>query len=206
MTAKAHEISNELIQEILRGRYRAKERLPSERDLAVRFGVSRSVTREAMKKLEQIGLAEIQPGGTRVKSTSEASLDVIGHMLTKEGCDQKLVEQVIVVLITLMKLAAEEMVEEGDNGLLCALAKTLDAEPLGCQEYEERCRHLFRATLEGSNNLPLRIIIRTLFELCDTSKSAIEQHSELFQSAFRDFARDLDNKRNERSASLDSSS
>lgn len=40
------------------------QRLPSERLLASRFGVSRAVTREALKSLEQSGLVEIRTGAT----------------------------------------------------------------------------------------------------------------------------------------------
>lgn len=40
------------------------QRLPSERELARSFGVSRAVTREALKSLEQSGLIEIRTGTT----------------------------------------------------------------------------------------------------------------------------------------------
>jgi GntR family transcriptional regulator, transcriptional repressor for pyruvate dehydrogenase complex len=40
------------------------QRLPSERDLAVRFEVSRVVVREALKSLQQSGLVEIRTGKT----------------------------------------------------------------------------------------------------------------------------------------------
>ena len=66
MTGKHDQIAGSLIQDILSGRYRVSERLPSERDLATRFDANRGAVREAMKKLEQIGLAQVQPGGARV--------------------------------------------------------------------------------------------------------------------------------------------
>ena len=50
------EISDALARDILRGRYRVGERLPSERDLAARFGANRGAAREAVKKLEQMGI------------------------------------------------------------------------------------------------------------------------------------------------------
>lgn len=63
-------LSNEIAAlvrgEILDQRYREGERLPSERDLAVRFKASRGAVREALSQLEQIGLIDIQPGGARV--------------------------------------------------------------------------------------------------------------------------------------------
>ncbi len=45
-----------------RGDYAPGERLPSERDLVVRYGVSRPTVREAMICLEARGLIDIQQG------------------------------------------------------------------------------------------------------------------------------------------------
>lgn len=47
---------------IAAGRYKVGERLPSERDLAEEFGVSRPTLREAMIALEIRGLVEARPG------------------------------------------------------------------------------------------------------------------------------------------------
>ena len=49
--SKHEEIAAGLIKDILSGRYRVGERLPSERDLAGRFDANRGSVREAMKKL-----------------------------------------------------------------------------------------------------------------------------------------------------------
>ncbi len=59
--SKHEEIADSLTHDILVGQYRTGERLPSERDLAVRFVANRGAVREAMKKLEQLGLADIRP-------------------------------------------------------------------------------------------------------------------------------------------------
>ena len=83
--SKHDEIAGSLIDDILSGRYRPTERLPSERDLASRFDANRGAVREAMKKLEQMGLADVQPGGARVRQTEEASLDVIGRVRPKRS-------------------------------------------------------------------------------------------------------------------------
>lgn len=80
-TSQDHTIAASLRDDILRGQYREGERLPSERDLARRFGVHRSTVREAFKRLEQLGVATIQRGGARVAPLEEASLDVVGHLL-----------------------------------------------------------------------------------------------------------------------------
>jgi GntR family transcriptional regulator, transcriptional repressor for pyruvate dehydrogenase complex len=51
-----------LAGELLRGRYAAGSRLPSERELAQRFGTSRSTLREAVRRLESLGLLKARRG------------------------------------------------------------------------------------------------------------------------------------------------
>ena len=112
MAGKHDQIAGSLIQDILAGRYRVSERLPSERDLAARFDANRGAVREAMKKLEQIGLADVQPGGARVKDRGEASLDVIGHMLAQGDLpDANLAEQIMVVIDNLLSDAAQQCID-----------------------------------------------------------------------------------------------
>ena len=62
-TNRAEAIAEGLRAQILSGKYAPGERLPSERDLSVSLGANRSSVREAMKKLEQLGMIAIRPGG-----------------------------------------------------------------------------------------------------------------------------------------------
>lgn len=55
-------VADELFQGIRRGRYPGGSRLPSERQLAQEFEVSRPVVREALGMLTSLGLVEIQIG------------------------------------------------------------------------------------------------------------------------------------------------
>lgn len=60
--------------------------LPPERELASQLRVNRSSVREALKKLEQLRLVDIQRGsGTRVKEAEHASFDVVFPMLLDGG-------------------------------------------------------------------------------------------------------------------------
>jgi len=61
MTASSR-ITAKLLRAILAGTYPAGEKLPPERDLAQEFGVSRHVLREALKRLDTLGLVSIQQG------------------------------------------------------------------------------------------------------------------------------------------------
>ncbi len=56
------QVAEQLAQLLKDGELKAGDRLPSERDLASKFGVSRSTIREAMIALEISGLVEIRSG------------------------------------------------------------------------------------------------------------------------------------------------
>lgn len=168
MTGKHDQIAGSLIQDILSGRYRVSERLPSERDLATRFDANRGAVREAMKKLEQIGLAQVQPGGARVRPTDEASLDVIGHLLTQGALpDATLVDQIMVVLNSLISVAALQTLELASDDEINEIRKL--ARPLIDEDLDQGAHTLARfelmeSIMQASRNLPLRLIARTLFD------------------------------------------
>lgn len=168
MTGKHDQIAGSLIQDILSGRYRVSERLPSERDLATRFDANRGAVREAMKKLEQIGLAQVQPGGARVRPTDEASLDVIGHLLTQGALpDATLVDQIMVVLNSLISVAALQTLELASDEEINEIRKL--ARPLIDEDLDQGAHTLARfelmeSIMQASRNLPLRLIARTLFD------------------------------------------
>jgi len=56
------QVASTIMSSIASGQYKPGERLPSERDLAASFGVSRPTIREAMLSLEIRGLAEARHG------------------------------------------------------------------------------------------------------------------------------------------------
>tara|TARA_E500000331_G_scaffold20094_2_gene17616 strand:- start:5346 stop:6071 length:726 start_codon:yes stop_codon:yes gene_type:complete len=134
-TSKTAEITAVLRDEILRGQYRAGERLPSERDLATRFDSNRGAIREALKKLEQLGVADINPGGVRVVPVEEASLDVLGHVMDlEERPDAKLVAQIYEVFGALLSRSARTAVETASD------------------EDLERMQEYLRAILDAAND------------------------------------------------------
>lgn len=73
----------ELQKAIFKGEYPPHSRFPSERELAVRYAVSRSAVREAVAKLTQLGLVETRPqSGTYVSDyQTDGSLDLLVHIM-----------------------------------------------------------------------------------------------------------------------------
>ncbi|MBQ7087224.1 MAG: FCD domain-containing protein [Clostridia bacterium] len=63
-------ISDQLTDGIMEGEIKPGDKLPSDREMAERFGVGRSTIREALRVISLIGLIEIRPGqGTFVASS-----------------------------------------------------------------------------------------------------------------------------------------
>jgi GntR family transcriptional repressor for pyruvate dehydrogenase complex len=84
------QIVEQIEQSIRTGQLKPGDQLPAERDLAERFGVSRTAVREAVKALCEKGLVEALPGrGTFViDATSQVikqSLDLLINISTPEG-------------------------------------------------------------------------------------------------------------------------
>jgi GntR family transcriptional regulator, transcriptional repressor for pyruvate dehydrogenase complex len=90
-TSRLYEqILQQVEEAILKGQLKPGDQLPPERDLAQRFGVSRTAVREAVKALREKGLVEAFTGrGTFVTNgTSQAirqSLDLMSKISQHEG-------------------------------------------------------------------------------------------------------------------------
>ena len=90
-TSRLYEqIVQQVEDSILKGQLKPGDQLPAERDLAQRFGVSRTAVREAVKTLREKGLVEAYSGrGTFVTNgTSQAirqSLDLMIRVNQQEG-------------------------------------------------------------------------------------------------------------------------
>ncbi len=90
-TSRLYEqIVHQVEDSILKGQLKPGDQLPAERELALRFGVSRTAVREAVKALREKGLVEAYSGrGTFVTDgTSQAarqSLDLMIRINPQEG-------------------------------------------------------------------------------------------------------------------------
>ena len=83
----AEEIAEQLRSLILSGQYPPGSKLPPERELSKRLRVNRASLREALKKLEHLGLVRIRQGdGTRVQNFMETGgIELVQHLLRTQG-------------------------------------------------------------------------------------------------------------------------
>src|SRR6202044_507356 len=83
-TSRLYEqIVQQIEESILKGSLKAGDQLPAERELAIRFGVSRTAVREAVKALREKGLVEAYSGrGTFITDgTSQAARQLFDLMI-----------------------------------------------------------------------------------------------------------------------------
>jgi GntR family transcriptional repressor for pyruvate dehydrogenase complex len=133
----------ERIRQLMReGQLRPGDRLPAERDLCERFGVSRVTVREALRMLESSGLVEIRVGargGAFVTiPTSEHVGDGLADMLTMSVLTAADVTEVRLIL------------EVGLVPLVCARATEEDIEAL-----EQICARSREALSNGTYTMDL---------------------------------------------------
>ena len=83
----AEELASSLRELIVEGRIGAGDALPSERELAASFEVNRSSVREALHRLEAVGLIEMKHGGaTRVRDVLvSAGLHLLPFLVARSG-------------------------------------------------------------------------------------------------------------------------
>jgi DNA-binding FadR family transcriptional regulator len=129
------QVFRSLLEAVLAGRYVPGEKLPTQRALAADLGVTMGSLREALKRLEQMGLIEARQGDAmRVRDWREhGGLDVIAHLLFRSGgLDPGVLADVLeargLMLGELAALAAERR-DEVQAERLIELARELAAAP-----------------------------------------------------------------------------
>ncbi len=105
------EIVSQIQNRIIRGELVAGEKLPSERELAGSLDVNRATLREALKKLELLGLIDIRHGdGIYVKNYLESGhIELIKVLLST---DNKINVDVLKSILDIRKIVMPEMAKE----------------------------------------------------------------------------------------------
>lgn len=166
-TSLSEHVTQRLRSEILRGDYRAGDRLPGERDLAHRLDVGRAVVREALRSLEQMGLVSVRRGGgATVRDLEEASVHIVPHLLFAEGrLNRDLALQLLDVQEMLVSGAARLAVERGERDDLTHAAELLarlGRESLPDDERASVLDALIEVITRASGNLVLKLSRRAV--------------------------------------------
>ena len=172
------------------------DKLPSERMLSEKFGVTRSAVREAIQKLEFYGLLKSIPqSGTFVANIGVIAMNgMIEDILRLEDPDFKsLVETRILLELKTVRLAALRRTEEDLKEMKAALdaytKKVLDGEDA---VQEDLLFHLAIAKASGNSTMNTFMLIITpeiitnfeKYHVCDKSlvKLGIEEHQAIYNA------------------------
>jgi DNA-binding FadR family transcriptional regulator len=168
-TRIAVEIVNQLKAAILSGRFKAGERLPTERELTEQFQVSRVVVREAVRELEIKGLVKILQGPTGGAYVTDLSLDHLNSAFLDLFLYNRVSVAELIAARRLIECEIARIVAAGiDDRGARNLQEALEAEQLDGASHAEfvsnRLRfHYLLAELSG--NRLLQAIASALFRL-----------------------------------------
>ncbi len=108
-------IVNQIREAIINGEYKPGDRLPAERELTKIFNVSRIPLREAIKRLEQMGLLVVKPGEgafISIPSTEELLEPLISNIILSKKDNFYLIEVRRIIETSAIKLVIERATED----------------------------------------------------------------------------------------------
>ncbi len=107
LPARKIDIIEDIRSRVLRGEWEPGSQLPSERELATDYGVSRPVVREALAGLFELGFIEIHPGrGSYVRGVK---IDDLSNSLTRAATLAKITARDLVVARLGLECSAAEL-------------------------------------------------------------------------------------------------
>lgn len=166
-------------QMIANGELKSGQKLPSERELAEKFNVSRVPIREALKILEYMGVLDSSPGdGTYVKNASVQNL--VSKMNFSFTATADTIRDLLELRIVLETFAAYYAAQRRTDEDIATIQKLLQdmreakKENDGSEESVQRLRkfsHGFhRALVNAAHNAVLSNVYEYLYELLDISR------------------------------------
>lgn len=189
------DIVDELLNRIGSGQLRPGDKLPSERDLAESFNVSRAAIREAIRSLEHMGCIESRIGdGTYIKSpTLQEIINPISLVFPNDKTlYAELIEVRLILETEIAALAAQRRTDEHLALLeknLAEMEREIDSGGLGLKRDEE----FHRILAEASGNRVLATVLNTCSGIISRSRamtqrlkgvpmSALTSHRQVFEA------------------------
>ncbi len=173
------QVFEQLSREIVDGRMEPGVLLPSERELVQVLGVNRGAVREALKRLAQSGLVQIQQGGgTRVLDYRKtAGLDLLGSLMIRADgeVDVRVARAVMEMRSALApdvaRLSAtrrDEGTVEQLSGLVTAMGETEDLGALQGHSLE-----FWDVLVRAADNVAYRLAFNTLRDTYELIRGAL---------------------------------
>jgi GntR family transcriptional repressor for pyruvate dehydrogenase complex len=200
-TSRAFEaISTEIKELIFKGALKPGDRLPSETELAGRFGVGRQTIREALRLLELSGFISMQKGGSGGPLVVNTILNTIGNSFLDIFRMQSItIDEVTTARIQIEKvILANVIVHATDSDIELLRANIVEAQTKiarGIQAFEENI-DFHKILAQASRNQVFVVVmeaiaavvahLRTLLGMdMELSSRAVSEHEELLEAIIR---------------------
>jgi len=169
-------IVSQIQERIESGDLKVGDRLPSERELAEQFAVSRTAVREAVKALRQKGLVEIRPGrGTFITNGASDNIRSSLGMLMKIGVTKgsgNLVEVREILEPEIAALAATRITDEYISAMQDAV-KIMDTALEDVDTFVEADLDFHLALAEATQNPIIPILMDSIIDLLREQRKRI---------------------------------
>jgi GntR family transcriptional repressor for pyruvate dehydrogenase complex len=175
-------VAVQIEQRILDGELHSGDRLPTERELAEQFQVSRTAVREALKILAQKGLVDMRPGrGTIVIDGAHEALQhslglVMRLKLGEVGGSSSLVEVREILEVEIAALAAERATEQEIAAMLEAV-RVMDESLGNADAFIAADNRFHEALAQATQNALILTLVRSIVNLLS------EQRKQIFATA-----------------------
>jgi GntR family transcriptional regulator, transcriptional repressor for pyruvate dehydrogenase complex len=190
----AGRVFSRLVEDVLSGRYEPGEKLPTQRALAAELGVNMASVREAVKRLEQLGLVEVRHGDAmRVTDwRTSGGLDVIAHVLFGAGgLDHEMLGQLMearrLMLAEAARLAAERRSDDQARRLTALAERIADARDAAAAQAVDFA--FFSELVEAAGNVVLVLVMNSIrriyFARGELFTSIVEIPAEPYERAAR---------------------
>jgi len=188
-------IVNQIRKMILSGELKKGDQLPSERDMAQQFGVSRTAVREAIKSLSEIGLIDIMVGrGTFVaNNTADRIVESVNLLLDVE----KVVKEDLhfarkVLEAPIAKLAAEKRTRKNIDQLQFLIEK-MDKSKTHTKKFIEVDMEFHVELAKASGNSAFVVLTQAIMQILrsdltfvlnfqDQTETALAHHKEILKN------------------------
>ena len=172
------QVAGQIEKRILDGELRSGDRLPTERDLAEQFHVSRTAVREAMKILAQRGLVDMRPGrGTIVIDGAHEAMQESINLAMKlklgeVGGSANLVEVREILETEIAALAAARATEKEIDAMREAV-KVMDESLDDADAFIAADNNFHEALAQGTQNTLILILVNSIVNLLSEQRKLI---------------------------------
>lgn len=169
------EIAQKIEDQIQQGAFKDGEKLPSERELAAEYAVSRNVIREAIGTLREKGFIIVKPGrGAYVTEWNNGIVtETLKRMLrSDDSTGEDILEVREALEVAIIRKAVQKATRENINTLK-AIYDNMEARKHHIKQFIEEDANFHLALAEATQNRVFRSLIQSFYELTEGSIFAL---------------------------------